>query len=92
MTVLEIADCTGNSPNELLADCNDENEPIITIAVRHLLTHFCRKRHFRTLFDQGLNYWIINELISNQLIEVTDGKGAGLYLQTSLAGRRLLKS
>jgi hypothetical protein len=42
MTVLGIADYTGNSPNELPADCNDENEPIITIET---FPHFIRSRY-----------------------------------------------
>jgi hypothetical protein len=52
-----------------------------------LLTYFFTKQHVTCLQTEAINAASYNDLFSKGLLEFSKGRGLGLYVQTSKAGR-----
>jgi hypothetical protein len=52
-----------------------------------LLTYFSTKRHVMCLQAEAINAASYNDLFSKGLLEFSKGRGLGLYVQISKAGR-----
>ena len=52
-----------------------------------LLTYFSTKQHVMCLQTEAINAASYNDLFSKGLLEFSKGRGLGLYVQTSKAGR-----
>ena len=55
-----------------------------------LLTDFSTKQHVMCLQTEAINAASYNYLFSKGLLEFTKGRGLGLYIQTSKAGKQLI--